>query len=164
MPLMLKAFSVSVYIFAGIPSIHAQTDFSGSWIFKAQQSVSGNLYSNGSPKIVTIKQDQQSITMDKTTAGMNGDVASSETVGFDGKPVETVTPSHRKKTITGSWSADKKSFTELTLIYDNSDTTKLYHTVTDVWTLEEGQWQLDRKDKNHLNGEIWESKAVYNRQ
>jgi hypothetical protein len=159
-----RGILVALALVGAVNGVMAQTDFSGSWVFKTQESVSGNLYANGSPKSVAIKQAKSSITMDKTTAGQNGDVTTTETVGFDGKITEMKTVSGRKKTITGSWSPDKYGFTEVTLIYDKTDTAKLFHTVTDVWTIQGGQLQLDRKDENHDNGEIWESKAIYDKQ
>lgn len=150
-------------IFAGLGA-SAQTDLSGTRIFKGQQSVSGNLYSNGSPKSVSIKQDAGNITLSKTTAGNAGDVTSTETVAFNGQTFETITPSKRKKTITGSWDKDKKTFTEITHLYDATDSTKLFHTVTDSWTMQNGQLILDRKDENASNNEVWESKATYDKQ
>jgi hypothetical protein len=163
MPLTLKVFSVSVCIFAGIPLIHAQTDFSGSWTFKIQESISGNLYSNGSPKSVLIEQDAKAISITKVTAGSDGDVTTTETVSFNGQPFATTTASKRKKAITGQWSTDKKSFTEIALVFDATDSTKLYFRTTDTWSFENGALMLDRKAENQSNGEIWESRAIYDK-
>ena len=152
-----------IAVFVGIHAASAQTDLSGTWTFKDQASVSGNLYSNGSPKTVTIKQDLKTITIEKVTAGGSGDVSSTETVAFNGTPFETTTASHKKKAITGEWSGDKKSFAEIVLVYDATDSTKLSFKTTDVWSLDSGELMLDRKAENQANGEIWESKARYNK-
>ncbi len=159
-----KAVAVIITMIAGMTAATAQTDFSGSWTFKDQQSVSGRLYSNGSPKSLTIKQEGKSITIGKTTAGNGGDITSTETVTFDGQPFQTTTTSKRKKTITATWSGDKKSLIEIVQLYDATDSSKLFHLVTDVWSLEGSDLVLDRKDENKENGEIWESKAIYSKQ
>jgi hypothetical protein len=159
-----KVVATLISIVAGMGVATAQTDFSGSWIVKGQESVSGKLYSNGSPKSLTIKQDDKNIILTKTTAGQDGDVTSTETFGFDGQPYEMTTPSKRKKVMTGTWSSDKKSLTEIVQFYNATDSNKLFHLVTDVWSLEGGELVLDRKDENKENGEIWESKATYNKQ
>ena len=144
--------------------VHAQTDFSGSWTFKGQESVSGQLYSNGSPKQVSIKQDSKAIVISKVIAGKDGDLTTTETVSLDGQPTEKITASKRKRTITGQWSNSKNSLIEITQLYDPTDSTKLTYKTTDVWILENGRLLLDRKAENLGNGEIWESKATYEKQ
>jgi hypothetical protein len=164
MNLSSTAITTVIALVTSMSAVEAQTSLSGTWIFKSQESISGNLYSNGSPKSLTIKQDAKSITMEKTTAGNGGDVTNTEIANFDGQPVQMTTASKRKKTITATWSSDKKSLTEIVQIYDATDSNRLFHLVTDVWSLAGGGLVLDRKDENKENGEIWESKATYSKQ
>ena len=161
--LILSRIVVVVSLVAVTGRGHAQTNLSGSWTFKDQQAITGTLYSNGSPKSVTIVQGAGSIQITKVTAGDGGDVTTSETITFDGQPFQTTTASKRKKTTAGQWSSDKITFTEIALVYDASDSTKLYFRTTDTWFLENGELVLDRKAENQANGEIWESKAVYDK-
>jgi len=155
--------AVIISLVASMTKVQAQTNLSGSWAFKEQQSVSGTLYSNGSPKTVLVEQDAKAISITKVTAGSDSDVTSTETVSFNGQPFVTATPSKHKKTITGQWSTDKKSFTEITLVFDATDSSKLYFRTTDTWSLDGSELVLDRKAENQANGEIWESKATYNK-
>jgi hypothetical protein len=141
--------------------VQAQVNLSGSWALKEQQSISGTLYANGSPKTLLIQQDANAISITKVTASSDGDVTTTETVAFDGKPMQTTTASKRKKVITGQWSSDKKSFIEIALLFDASDSTTLFFRTTDSWSLDNGSLILDRKAENQANGEIWESKATY---
>jgi hypothetical protein len=143
--------------------VQGQINLSGSWAFKEQQSVFGTLYANGSPKTVVIQQEADAISLTKITASTGSDVTTTETVTFDGKPAESTTASKRKKLITGSWSSDKKSFIEMALVYDAVDSTKLFFRTTDTWSLDNGSLILDRKAENQANGEIWESKATYDK-
>jgi len=158
---MKKSFFVLSMLCAFI-SIRAQNIvFSGTWVFSDQESISGNLYSNGSPKLIKIDQQADSIRLEKTTSGADGDMVSKETLPFDGRPVEGLTSSKKRKSMTILWSKDKKSFTETTHVYDPADTTKIIFTYTDIYSLEGGQLVLQRKAENFGNGETWESKAVY---
>jgi len=161
--LIVSRIVVVVSLIATTGLVHAQSNFSGSWAFRDQQSISGTLYSNGSPKSVAIAQDSKTISITKVTAGNDSDVTSTETVSFDGKPTETTTASKRKKSITCQWSADKKTFTEIALVFDATDSTKLYFRTTDAWSLDNGKLVLDRKAENQSNGEVWESKATYDK-
>jgi hypothetical protein len=144
-------------------TVQAQVNLSGSWALKDQQSVSGTLYANGSPKTVVIQKETKSILIEKVTAGNDSDVTTTEIVSLDGAPTATTTASGRKKIITGQWSSDQNTFIEVSLVYEAADSTKLYFRTTDSWSLENGSLLLDRKAENQANGEIWESKATYDK-
>jgi len=148
----------------GTAAFGQKTDFSGNWVFKEQASVSGKLYSNGSPKAIKITQTSTNTTLEKTSAGGSGDVTTSETLGFDGTALETVTPTtKRKKIITITWSGNS-SFTEIASLYNATDPTKLDFKTTDIYMMENGALVLDRKTENFTNGETWESNARYEKQ
>jgi hypothetical protein len=159
-----KIILISLVAFCSTRGIMAQTGLSGSWAFSDQQSISGKLYSNGSPKSVTIVVDNQSFLISKVISGKDSDISVTDTLTVDGKPFSAVTPSGRKKIITARWSADKKTLTEVTSIFDAADPTKLLYVIKDSWSLEFGSLVLDRKAEDHTNGENWESKAIYDRQ
>jgi hypothetical protein len=167
---MKQVTAAFLFVFISLASIaNAQTDFSGTWKFDDQESISGNLYSNGSPTAYTIKQDGDVFTI--TTMSM----------GVDGKEFgSTLTLSlGEKSTDFKGTSSDKIeklfSFT-LTKLADNSGYKIVFERfptvekknpekkVTDIWTIEDGKLVLVRKDENFVNGETWESKAWYEKQ
>lgn len=143
----------------------AQEDLSGAWNFNKQESVSGNLYSNGSPKAIRITQHKEDMMIEMTTAGQDADVTVTDTLSFTGKPYERITKkSKRKVVVTNKWSDDKKSITLVETIYSASDNSKEDFKTTDVYSIEDGKLLLDRKTENFMNGETWESKAWYDKQ
>jgi hypothetical protein len=161
---IFKVVSILFLVCLAATAYSQKADFSGDWIFKDQQSISGKLYSNGVPKEIKATQKTDAITLEKTTAGANGDVTITETVPFDGKPFETLTASKKKKTVMITWDPSQKSLTETIQIYSPADTNKVDHKDTDTWSLEDGNLVLTRKDENFTNGETWEEKAVYGKQ
>ena len=143
-------------------SSYAQANFTGSWTFKDQQSISGNLYANGSPRQVTITQNGSEINLTEVV-NYGQDTTLTETLSLK-KPFETKTPMGRKKEITLSSTSDGSSFAEVANIYNLADPSKLDMKETSTWTLANGELTLDRKSENFTNGETWESRAVYQKQ
>lgn len=154
---------ITVIFFTCNTTLLAQrADFSGNWMLKDLQSISGKLYFNGVPKQMKVTQRPIEITIGKITDNGKGEnITSSEIIEFNGKPFETTSVSQRKKVITIKWSNDQKSFTETSNIFSAVDTTKLEFTITDRWNLEVGKLIMIRRNQNFTNGEVWESKAVY---
>lgn len=139
-----------------------KTDFSGLWNFKDQESISGALYSNGSPRQIKITQKEKEIAIEKTTADENGkDVTNTDSLNFEKAAFEKITKSKRKKRITLEWTADGKGFTQTTTIYTAADHSKPEFATTDRYSMDNGNLVLIRKAENFENGESWESKAVY---
>lgn len=137
-----------------------KSDFSGSWMFVSQESISGRLYANGSPNQITLRQNDHSIQIEKKTAGNGSDITVAETLPFDGKPVQTTTSSKKKKIILLKWGDDGKSFTESADIYGD-DGGKVAFKYTDAYSLIDGKLVLIRKVENTSNGESWQSRAIY---
>ncbi len=152
----LFAISISLTAFA-------QSELVGTWSFQEQESISGKLYINGSPKSVKITAAGNNLSFEKVTAGPDGqDYKVAEIVSLDGKPLEVITASKRKKVIT--LKKDGNSYSEASILYNAADTSKIDHKTTDTWSVVNGQLILDRKDENMVNGEVWESKATYSKQ
>lgn len=138
-----------------------KTDFSGTWAFKDQESISGNLYSNGSPKQIKITQKEQEIFIEKTSADENGkDLTSTDSLKYNA-PFEKITKSKRKKVITIEWTADGKGFTQITTIYTAADHSKAEFAYTDTYSMDNGHLILTRRAENFENNESWESKSTY---
>jgi hypothetical protein len=145
-------------------SVNAQTtNFAGNWTFKDQQSISGILYANGSPKQLAITANSDALTIVVTSS--NGDTDSTFTETLGKTHFERLTGrTHKKETSTLTWQADKSGFTEITTIYSKADPSKADYRNTDTWTITNGELLLDRKSENFTNGETWESKATYDKQ
>lgn len=142
--------------------VSAQSNFSGKWIFVNQESVSGTLYGNGSPVSFVVKQDANSITIERTSMGADkNNIVVTETILFGGKPTETKASDGSPKTLSATWSADKKSFVLESIIYNASDKSKQQRKIIDTWTMDNGRLLLQRKSENFANAEVWESKAWY---
>jgi hypothetical protein len=143
----------------------AQTDFSGTWDLQDQQSISGTLYSNGSPKQLVITQKDKSIFIQKTSTNTDGkDYTTVDTLTFDGKPFRSTTLSKKYKETTFTWNDSKDGFTTIGTAFNPADKTKADMKTTDRWSIENDQLVLIRKAENFTNGEVWESKALYSKQ
>lgn len=149
---------VCACVFATV--LNAQTNFSGDWKFTDQESISGKLYSNGSPKSLKITQSATQVFIEQTSAGASGDVTTSSTLPSDGKAFETKTASGRKKIVTLTWNGTT-GFTTVTSTFDTADPTKMVFKTTDIFTMGDKGLVLQRKAENFGNGEVWESKAYY---
>lgn len=159
----MKKIFISLTAIVISANAFAQTELSGFWTFDKQESISGKLYSNGSPETVKISLDGSNLNIEKSTAVGDGTYTkANETLVLDGKASEVITASKRKKVITLKKEGNK--YIEFAILYNATDPTKIDRKVTDTWSVEEGQLVLDRKDENLTNGETWESKATYSKQ
>ncbi|MDP4130863.1 MAG: hypothetical protein Q8939_11940, partial [Bacteroidota bacterium] len=136
---MKKPALIAGTVLFSMTSCAQPTDFSGTWVFEDQQSISGNLYSDVSPTQMKVTQKGDEIAIEKTTSAGNGDVTTNEIVTFDGKPFQTTTSSGRKKRITIKWSDDQKMLTEITALFSTLDNGKEDYRITDRWSLENGK-------------------------
>lgn len=112
-------------------------DFSGEWKLNESKSEMGQF-----PPIVPLKikaeQKADALAITKTSPAFDGggEVSASETLGFDGKEVETkVAPGSSKRTASAKWSADGQTLTiTYTLMLDfNGEATEVKGTET--WAL-----------------------------
>ncbi|MBO9203275.1 MULTISPECIES: hypothetical protein [Niastella] len=139
-------------------------NFSGTWMLSDQKSISGNLYQNGVPKKIHVRQETEKMDVEKTTFGQgdNYNQAVVETLYYNGKPFNAVSPSKKKKVITMKWLNNSTGFVVTVLFKNPIDNNKFDIKVTDTWSLNnEGDLIFIRKNENLLNGEIWESRSVY---
>lgn len=141
-----------------------KTDFSGTWKFREQQSITGNLYSNGSPRQIKITQKDKEIAIEKIAVDENGkDMINTDSLNFDKGAFEKITKSNRKKRITIQWTEDGKGFTSVTTIYAAADHTKPEFRMTDQYSLVGSNLVLMRKAENFENKESWESSSIYDK-
>jgi hypothetical protein len=158
-------FILSFTLLNGFSGWSQKVNFSGKWILKDQHRISGNLYDNGVPKQMNIIQESDSMIIERVTMNQNQkDVRSVETIRFDGKLNNTVTPSKRKKTVMIKWSNDGQDFVETSIYNSAVDESKVDFKITDTWTLSNNGKTLTMMRVNESNiGESWASKAIYDK-
>jgi hypothetical protein len=115
----------------------SNVDFSGEWKLNESKSEMGQ-YAPIVPLKIKVEQKADAMAITKTNPGMDGggEVTASETLGFDGKPVDTnVTPGSSKRKASAKWSDDGQTLTiTYTLMMDfNGQTTEIKGTET--WAL-----------------------------
>ena len=113
-----------------------KTNFSGEWTLNESKSElgEGRMFS---PTKMTVQQDGNSITLERTRAGRDGEERTSkEVLTLDGK--ESINKSeNRTSTSTATWSKDGKTLTILTNTEINRQGEILEMKSTEIWTLEE---------------------------
>ena len=149
--------------FAVLTPTFAQTNFSGTWMRSNNVAISGRFYPNGTPYQMNIRQAADTIHIDRVTGSPDGDITSNETFQANSGPLVFRTRAGLRKVITATWNDDRSALTEQSVTYTLYDSTRVFHFVTDIWTIRDGQFILRRKDEDRTTGEIWESQASYNR-
>jgi hypothetical protein len=157
---------VALFFFISEPVFSQKADFSGTWIIKDQKSVSGTLYHNGVPKQLKVIQKADCITIDKITIkDSSEDITTTETIGFDGKPFETYTPSRRKKMVLIKWEDNSQCLVEIASYSSAANEKSLDYKITDTWILSDSGKKLILTRVNESNiGESWTMKAIYDKQ
>ena len=112
-------------------------DFSGEWKLNESKSDMGQ-YAPIVPLKIKAEQKADALAITKTSPGFDGgaEMIASETLGFDGKQVESkVAPGESKRTASAKWSADGQTLTiTYTLLLDfNGQLTEVKGTET--WAL-----------------------------
>lgn len=123
-------------------------DFSGHWTLNENKSDMGQFANIVPPKIeASQREDSLSITRNNKTFDGSSEYTVSETLSYDGKEKETVTPpGNSKRKASAKWSDDGKTFTiTYTLTLDfGGDPMEVKG--TEVWTLGD-----DKKTLNVTN-------------
>jgi len=156
-------FIISILLMSNILTLTASgqsTDFSGRWSYNHQVSISGKLYQNGSPEKVAINQKGKNIEVESVTFTGTKDTTTREIFDNNNEFI-TRTVFGRRKVITLQWADDGNGFTETTNVYSLNESGKVDGQIIDIWTKADGLLTLDRKSKNFIGGDEWESKAYY---
>ncbi|WP_431213591.1 thioredoxin family protein [Puia sp. P3] len=141
-------------------------DFSGSWILKARQSLSGTDYADGLPEQMRISQNNytHTITILTITPTEHGLDTGNYTLKLGGSPINTVSPSGKNKVIRFEYSADSMGMTETTM-YSRPNESNPYRISKMYWRLAEGGSNIEivREDKFGKVEENWSIKGLYGR-
>ncbi|MFO7671039.1 MAG: hypothetical protein R6W31_15385 [Bacteroidales bacterium] len=130
-----------------------KANFSGEWVLNESKSElgEGRMFS---PTKMTVQQEGNSITLERTRTGREGEERTSkEVLTLDGK--ESINKSeNRTSTSTAAWSKDGKSLTiQTNTVFDRQGETFEMKS-TEVWTMEEdGKILTVQSDSTSPRGE-----------
>ena len=156
----------SVFLFAAMPAPSARADFSGSWVLKERNSLSGNSYANGIPNEIIFVQKADSAFI--STIGLNQTGGYDTTIlhlGMDGLPSKTLTPTNKIRSTNMEWQENQQSFIQIDNYYlEGND--KPDHKSTITWSISDkgNILTIVKLDENFINGETWSMKGIYDLQ
>lgn len=138
---MISFLAIVLLLTANITQAQ-QSNFSGSWFNPNLEMIPGIQYSNAVPKQIKVTQTKDSLKLERTSAGSDGDVTVVETIPLNGKTVTRVGKTS-KRTINNiaTWSKDGKTLTIISEVWELSANGTLVitktsdATVTDDWTI-----------------------------
>jgi hypothetical protein len=131
-----KLFAVILASTAFFAFRPAPTNFSGTWALNEGKSEFGQFGSRGAPSKIVVDQKVDAIAIDRTGSNFQGEtVTSTESLGFDGKEVESTFLGSAKKKSSMKWAADQQSFTVgYNILFGQGDRT-FELKGTETWTL-----------------------------
>jgi len=142
----------------------SQTNFSGIWVLKTKQQLTGPEYLNALPTKIIVTQQKDSIVIESTTIGPDGTEATiKQVIAIDGKPYYSTTQSSRRKYVrTFQWVKSNNSFLIKTVYYLPDNDNEIDFTRLDTWLLKEGELMIDRRSVE-TNSETWETVGIFKR-
>jgi hypothetical protein len=143
----------------------SQSNFSGTWLLKTKQQVSGPEYINALPKKITIDQQKDSIVIETVSPGPIGnDITSKQIIATDSKPFSSVgLTSKRKFTRTFQWDKAGSSFMIKTIFYTQGDENEIDFTRVETWQLKDNTLLIDRKSIE-TRSDTWETIGTFSKQ
>ena len=140
----------------------SQTNFSGTWIFKDKQMITGPEYANALPKQIKVDQQRDSILIESISVGGNGnDVTSKQTIAMNGRESAAVSAMNKiKYTKSLAWSSDKKTLTITTIFSMPENENEVDFTRVEIWIIANGKLNIDKKSIE-TRSETWEIKGVF---
>jgi len=170
---MNKSFArkllTAVIVSAALVSFTTKADrasFSGSWALNEGKSDFGERGARFATKKIKAEQKSDAITISRTTPSFQGgdDVTTTETLGFDGKEVQSegFGGSVRKSAL--KWATDEKSFSISSTTTGERNGQSFTFTGTDTWALGDGGKSLVVTSvRTTQQGEVT-TKAAYDKQ
>ena len=143
-----------------------RANFSGSWALNESKSDFGQRGARFATKTIKAEQKSNAITITRTTPSFQGgdDVTTTETLGFDGKEVQSegFGGSVRKSAL--KWATDEQSFSISSTTTGERNGQSFTFTGTDTWTLGDGgKSLLITSVRTTQQGEVT-TKAAYDKQ
>lgn len=165
-----KKLLTAVIVSAALVSFTHKADranFSGSWALNEGKSDFGQRGARFATKTIKTEQKSDAITITRTTPSFQqggDDVTTTETLGFDGKEVQSegFGGSVRKSAL--KWATDEQSFSISSTTTGERNGQSFTFTGTDTWTLGDGGKSLMVTSvRTTQQGEVT-TKAAYDKQ
>jgi hypothetical protein len=143
-----------------------RANFSGGWALNEGKSDFGQRGARFATKTIKVEQKSDAIAITRTTPSFQGgdDVTTTETLGFDGKEVQSegFGGSVRKSAL--KWATDEQSFSISSTTTGERNGQSFTFTGTDTWTLGDGGKSLMITSvRTTQQGEVT-TKAAYDKQ
>ena len=164
-----KKLLAALIVSAALVSFSTKADranFSGGWALNEGKSDFGERGARFATKAIKVEQKGDAITITKTSPSFQGgdDVTTTETLGFDGKEVQSegFGGSVRKSAL--KWATDEQSFSISSTTTGERNGQSFTFTGTDSWTLGDGgKSLLVTSVRTTQQGEVT-TKAAYDKQ
>ena len=164
-----KKLLAAVIVSATLVSFSTKADranFSGSWALNEGKSDFGERGARFATKTIKAEQKDDAITLTRTSPSFQGgdDVTSTETLGFDGKEVQSAGfgGSVRKSAL--KWATDGQSFSISSTTTGERNGQSFTFTGTETWTLGDGGKSLTVTAVRTTQQGESTTKAVYDKQ
>jgi hypothetical protein len=139
-------------------------DFSGTWKRNDNKTkLADGLSTNSVPISMLIKQDVNSIKIERTNKNGNGMITSySVVLKFDGSSTDIITPSKLRRSSTSQWSADHRYLLEKAVSRDDQGNVKQTYKYT--YMLEDGGKSLKITASLDAGEQTYELTEVFDKQ
>jgi hypothetical protein len=132
-----------IFLLTSSVTFAQKVNFSGTWTYSETKSVVGEGGPRGAAVKMTIKQDGNTMSFEKTTRRQSGEEnVSTENYTLDGKDCENPTFGDRTKKSTAIWSEDKKSLTITSKVVFEREGEQMEINTTEIFTLSEDKKNL----------------------
>lgn len=144
-------------------AVTAQTNFSGTWVQKNKEFISGPKYANAVPEQVKLTPKKDSIAFEVISIAQNNSTDTAHyTLATNGGLFSDISKSKRKYTKKLQLSADKKTMTVTSIYKSAENDTEVEITRTETWSLSADGKQLTLNRKSdETKSESWEAKGTY---
>ncbi|MEP7375709.1 MAG: hypothetical protein ABI675_20090 [Chitinophagaceae bacterium] len=137
-------------------------NFSGSWDQPELEMVSGIQYSNAVPSKISITQTKDSIKLERTSPGNDGDVTITETIALNGRQtIRLGKTSKRTITTSATWSKEGQTLTLVTIYSYAGKPNEAEYTNTEVLELTPDGALLITKTSDAAVTDDWTIKGIY---
>jgi len=134
---LLTLVSILVLLFMQISAQTGATNFTGNWTLNESKSNFGDAPFRMAASLLVVKQDGNSLAIDRTVAGPDGqEMKISGKYTLDGKENENLGIMDMKTISTVTWATDKKSFTIASTTFFNMNGDTMEMKSSEIWKLD----------------------------
>lgn len=149
-----------------LPIVYENPNFSGTWIINVAKSELGQAPLYTANKQISVQQSYDSIRIErlapKTADENSEDYITIETLSLNGKPLEKITSSNRKRSTSIKWSEDRQKLIQTTEYSFQSNHDEIEYNKTEIWVLlQNGQILVVSQKVEYTTGPKFEIKTVF---